>query len=97
MKEKETTLQAKSLCDIAGRRKSMMTFHAEVEAQMAKCKAEGRCISCERVFPEPEKEFKILRNPITGETKQSHLCRECLKIAVDRFKRVIKEGGSKCI
>jgi len=70
----------------------------QCEYKLAIYKAEGRCAQCEILFQEPEKEFKVLKNPLTGETKRSMFCNSYRLILRKRFdeemKKYKKEGNN---
>lgn len=57
--------------------------------RMEKMRGTGVCVECEQTFPDIEKEFRV-RNPFTGETKLSLLCRSCRKRAVEKMKKDLK-------
>ena len=58
----------------------------ECEKEIALAALQNKCMRCEKTFEDP-KEFKMLRNPITGETKRSILCNACRPIVLEEFKK----------
>ena len=64
----------------------MMFISDMAEIEITRCRNEGRCVRCRQIFPDPEKEFKILKNPLTGETKRSIYCNICRPLNLEQFK-----------
>jgi len=62
---------------------------AQGEALVLQYRAEGRCFKCGKVFLDPDLEFKMLTNPLTGEQRRSINCNICRPIILAEFKEVM--------